>query len=106
MSVYAPVSYIFPSALKKYEELFDTQVGDGKKFKQKDREKSLQALMTVNLLKRLESSVHAFRLTLTVLKIILRKSYHKLLILKHDNLWMKSVFQLILGMMKMKMMRD
>lgn len=68
MSVYAPVSYIFPSALKKYEELFDTQVGDGKKFKQKDREKSLQALMTVNLLKRLESSVHAFRLTLTVLK--------------------------------------
>ena len=30
--------------------------------------KSLQSLMTVNLLKRLESSVHSFRLTLNVLK--------------------------------------
>ena len=105
MSVYAPVSYIFPSALKKYEELFDTQVGDGKKFKQKDREKSLQALMTVNLLKRLESSVHAFRLTLTVLKNNIEKVLSQILILKHGNLRMKSVFQLILDMMKMKMMR-
>lgn len=68
MSVYAPVSYVFPSALSKYEASFDTDVGGGVKFKQIDRERSLQALMTVNLLKRLESSVHAFRLTLTVLK--------------------------------------
>jgi len=36
--------------------------------RQQDREKSLQALMTVNLLKRLESSVHSFRLTLQRLK--------------------------------------
>ena len=78
MSVYAPVSYIFPSALKKYEEEFDTQVGEGKKFKQKDREKSLQALMTVNLLKRLESSVHAFRMTLTVLKDNMEKVLSKI----------------------------
>lgn len=68
MSVYAPVGYIFPSALKKYEEIFDTQVEGKGRLKQADREKSLQALMTVNLLKRLESSVHAFRLTLNVLK--------------------------------------
>ncbi|PPE76575.1 helicase, partial [Kaistia algarum] len=68
MSVYAPVSYIFPSALKKYEEIFDTRVEGKGKLRQVDREKSLQALMTVNLLKRLESSVHAFRLTLNVLK--------------------------------------
>lgn len=68
MSVYAPVSYIFPSALRKYEEIFDTRVEGKGKLKQADREKSLQALMTVNLLKRLESSVHAFRLTLNVLK--------------------------------------
>ena len=68
MSVYAPVSYIFPSALRKYEEIFDTRVEGKGKLRQVDREKSLQALMTVNLLKRLESSVHAFRLTLGVLK--------------------------------------
>ena len=68
MSVYAPVGYIFPSALRKYEEIFDTRVEGKGKLRQVDREKSLQALMTVNLLKRLESSVHAFRLTLNVLK--------------------------------------
>ena len=45
--------------------MYDTQVEGGKgKLKQADRERSLQALMTTNLLKRLESSVEAFRLTL------------------------------------------
>ena len=68
LAVYAPVSYILPSRLKKYEELYDTQVSSGGgKLRQVDREKSLQALMTVNLLKRLESSVEAFRLTLQAL---------------------------------------
>ena len=37
------------------------------KLRQADREQSLQALMTVNLLKRLESSVESFRLTLAEL---------------------------------------
>ncbi|MBL3593386.1 MAG: DEAD/DEAH box helicase family protein [Synergistaceae bacterium] len=63
--VYAPVSYVLPSRLRKYEELYDTHVEGGKgKLRQADRERSLQALMTTNLLKRLESSVEAFRLTL------------------------------------------
>ncbi|KJS15557.1 MAG: helicase [Hoeflea sp. BRH_c9] len=65
MAVYAPVNYIQPSRLKKYEDLYDTKTEGGKgTLKQADREKSLQALMTTNLLKRLESSVHAFRMTL------------------------------------------
>lgn len=68
MSVYAPVGYILDSKLRKYEMIFDTQTQGGGRFRQADREKSLQALMTVNLLKRLESSIHAFRLTLTVLQ--------------------------------------
>ena len=69
LAVYAPISYILPSRLAKYEEQYDTQVSEGKgKLKQADREKSLQALMTINLLKRLESSVQAFRLTLQKLK--------------------------------------
>lgn len=68
LAVYAPVSYIQPSRLRKYEELYDTQTEGGKgTLKQADREKSLQALMTTNLLKRLESSVEAFRLTLSAL---------------------------------------
>jgi hypothetical protein len=65
LAVYAPISYILPSRLKKYEDLYDTLVEGGKgKLKQADRERSLQALMTTNLLKRLESSVEAFRITL------------------------------------------
>ena len=69
MSVYAPFRYILPSRLGKYEALYDTQVKGGiSRLKQADRERSLQALMTVNLLKRLESSVEAFRRTLQTLQ--------------------------------------
>jgi len=65
LAVYAPISYILPSRLKKYEEMYDTQVEGGRgRLRQADREISLKALMTTNLLKRLESSVQSFRLTL------------------------------------------
>lgn len=69
LCVYAPISYILPSRLRKYEDMYDTAVGGGKAtLKQSDRERSLQALMTTNLLKRLESSVESFRLTLQSLQ--------------------------------------
>jgi len=69
LSLYTPVSYILPSRLSKYEDMYDTQVEGGKgRLRQADREKSLQSLMTINLLKRLESSVESFRLTLRSLQ--------------------------------------
>jgi len=69
LCVYSPVSYILPSRIGKYEEIYDTDINEGRgKFKQVDREKSLVALMTTNLLKRLESSVYSFRLTLEKLR--------------------------------------
>lgn len=69
MAVYAPFRYILASRINKYEALYDTEVKGGiSRLKQSDRERSLQALMTVNLLKRLESSVEAFRLTLQMLQ--------------------------------------
>jgi hypothetical protein len=69
LAVYAPVSYILPSRLRKYEEMYDTEVSSGGgKLRQIDRERSLQALMVTNLLKRLESSVQAFRMTLESLR--------------------------------------
>ncbi len=69
LAVYAPLMYLLPSRRSKYAELYDTEVsGGGGTLRQADREKSLQSLMTVNLLKRLESSVHAFRLTLQSLR--------------------------------------
>jgi len=69
LAVYAPISYILPSRLTKYERIYDTEVEGGKgTLKQIDRERSLQALMVTNLLKRLESSVESFRITLGSLK--------------------------------------
>jgi SNF2 family DNA or RNA helicase len=68
-AVYAPLNYVFPSRLHKYEEAYDTTVEGGHgRLKQADREKALQALMTTNLLKRLESSVASFRITLNKLQ--------------------------------------
>ena len=69
LAVYAPLNYLLPSRLAKYEALYDQQVGGGAgRLRQADREKSLQALMRTNLLKRLESSVEAFRITLAKLQ--------------------------------------
>ncbi len=65
LGVYTPISYILPSRMAEYEMAYDTEVsGGGGRLRQRDREQSLRKLMTINLLKRLESSVHAFRLTL------------------------------------------
>ena len=86
LSVYAPISYILPSRLAKYEELYDTSVEGGKgKLKQADRERSLQALMTTNLLKRLESSVESFRLTLLSLESNHNKMLSKIKDFKNSN---------------------
>ena len=69
LAVYAPLRYVFDSKIAEYAARYDTEVGDGRvRFHQADRERSLQALMMTNLLKRLESSIQAFRLTLRSLK--------------------------------------
>ena len=63
LSIYAPSVFIHDSKIAKYDQKYDTQVRHTS-FKQRDRENSLRQLMRTNLLKRLESSVHAFRLTI------------------------------------------
>jgi len=66
LGIYAPFKYILPSRMRFYEELYDTSVRGGSGvFKQLDREGNLQILMRINLLKRLESSVESFRITLS-----------------------------------------
>lgn len=79
LSVYTPVSYILPSRLAKYEAQYDTDVrGGGGRLKQVDREQGLQALMTVNLLKRLESSIESFRITLQKLQSLHQNTLRKI----------------------------
>lgn len=64
MSIYSPFEYILDSKREFYSDLYDTDISEKVSFKQSHREKSLQTLMRVNLLKRLESSVDSFRITL------------------------------------------
>ena len=65
LAIYAPLLDVLPSRRAKYAAMYDTEVsGGGGIFRQADRQKSLQGLMIVNLLKRLESSVQSFRITL------------------------------------------
>ena len=66
LAVYTPLTYVFPSRISKYEDLYNVTVGNARSnLGQHGREQGLKKLMTVNLLKRLESSVDSFRLTLT-----------------------------------------
>ncbi len=65
LCVYTPSNYIFPSKLQKYRELTHNK---GENLTQSGRERGVQRLMSINLLKRLESSVHSFQLTLTRIK--------------------------------------
>ncbi|WP_440997538.1 helicase-related protein [Arhodomonas sp. SL1] len=63
LAAYAPITYVLPEKLEEYGRKYDMQVTGGSIFKQKDREQSLIHLMRVNMLKRMESSIHAFALT-------------------------------------------
>lgn len=64
LGFYSPLSYVRADKRSAYEAKYDITTSRGSIFKQIERESSLIHLMRVNLLKRLESSVHSFRLTL------------------------------------------
>jgi SNF2 family DNA or RNA helicase len=63
LSVYSPFNYILASKIDFYASQYDKTVKSGR-LTQLDRERSLQILMRINLLKRLESSADSFRITL------------------------------------------
>lgn len=65
LTVYTPTMYIQPSRLHKYEEVTHNK---GESLTQKGREQGIRRLMSINLLKRLESSIYSFRLTLGRIK--------------------------------------
>lgn len=61
LSVFNPSAYVKPENQKKYEDMAATQVLN---FKQTDRENFLIGMMKVNFLKRLESSIESFEISL------------------------------------------
>jgi len=61
---YSPLKFVRNDLKSEYARRYDKAVGGGKGvFKQVDREESLIHLMRINLLKRMESSIHSFTLT-------------------------------------------
>lgn len=60
MSIYTPTNYILQSKLDKYIDLDSER---SRRLSQSGREEGIRRLMSINLLKRLESSVYSFRLT-------------------------------------------
>lgn len=65
LAAYAPLRYVMDDRRPAYDRRYNQATGSGESvFRQLDREESLVSLMRVNLLKRMESSVHAFALTI------------------------------------------
>ena len=64
LAAYAPLRYILPHKREAYDEKYSTRLRrGGGTFRQLDREESLVQLLRVNALKRMESSVASFTLT-------------------------------------------
>lgn len=64
LASYAPLRYVLPHKQAAYDAKYSTQVRGGEGFfRQADREESLIHLLRVNVLKRMESCVSAFSLT-------------------------------------------
>lgn len=64
LCVYSPLGYVLPEKRAAYEKKYDMTVGTNNSvFRQTDREQSLVGLMRVGILKRMESSINSFALT-------------------------------------------
>lgn len=68
LATYSPLKYILPEKRQSYDRKYDIVVKNGQSiFKQVDREQSLVNLMRVNILKRMESSINSFGITVAKL---------------------------------------
>lgn len=64
LASYAPLRYVLPHKQEAYDAKYSTQIRGGESFfRQTDREESLIHLLRVNVLKRMESAVSSFALT-------------------------------------------
>ncbi|NRY63838.1 helicase-related protein [Clostridium beijerinckii] len=65
LAAYSPLSYVLSHKKEEYNRKYDIEVkGGASVFKQTDRENSIIHLMRASILKRMESSIHSFGLTI------------------------------------------
>ena len=73
LTIYTPTHFILPSKMEKYSEIFkDNRVNVG--FTQANREQGIRRLTAINLMKRMESSVYSFNLTLNRIKQLIENT--------------------------------
>ena len=87
LCIYMPSMFIFPSKEEKY---YDTDVKQANiktsKVGQRGREEGIRRLMSINLLKRLESSVFAFKLTLMRVRDLINTTLQNIENFKNGNI--------------------
>ena len=77
LDIYRPSHYILPSRIAKYEALYDkNKVSSG--LTQVNREQGIRRLMAINLMKRMESSVYSFNLTLKRIRELIESTIRKI----------------------------
>ena len=75
LTIYTPTHFILESKLDKYAEIYgDNKVNVG--FTQANREQGIRRLTAINLMKRMESSVYSFNLTLKRIKELIENTIH------------------------------
>lgn len=82
--IYLPSHYILPFKKDKYAEMYkDNKVNIG--FTQENREQGIRRLTAINLMKRMESSVYSFSLTLKRIKDQITETLNKIDYFKHNH---------------------
>ncbi len=82
LTIYTPTHFILPSKLEKYAEMYeDNKVNIG--FTQANREQGIRRLTAINLMKRMESSIYSFDLTLKRIKELIENTIN--IINDYDN---------------------
>lgn len=64
LAIFSPISFLKEECKNKYKEKYDTKLRGKGYFTQEDRESHLIGMMKVNYLKRLESSIQSFNLSI------------------------------------------
>lgn len=76
LAIYTPSDFILPSRMSKYVD-FD-KTGSSSGLSMHGREKGIRQLMAINMLKRLESSVNSFRLTIRRIQDLIQNTINRI----------------------------
>lgn len=77
LCIYTPTNYILLSKMEKYVQKYDSGRDKGQ-LTQSGRELGIRRLMSINLMKRMESSVYSFRLTLERIRELISETIRKI----------------------------